>query len=154
MTTLEKLSLESENTGRMILLREGMFWHLYERSAFLFVKQVKPLKPTRRFVKIAGQYTISVGLPDGSLESYIGGYERLVDTPDRIEVKSPIAVDEVAFHNWKDGAGPAVPAVPAATRQVETSRLEVALRDVDLANSTPMDCMHFVARLKLLLPAR
>ena len=144
--------MESENTSRMIFLREGMFWHLYERSAFLFVRQVKPLKATRRFIKAAGQHIIRVGLPEGSLDSAIGGYERLVDTPDRVEVKSPVAVDEETFRGWKEGIKPAVSA--AAPNHPEAGSIETALREFDLANSTPMDCLHFVSRLKLLLPVR
>ncbi|MBR0247156.1 MAG: hypothetical protein IJQ61_11875 [Bacteroidales bacterium] len=153
MTTIEKLSLERDNTNRMICLREGMFWHLYERSAYLFVKQIKAYKTTRRYVKAAGEDIVYLGLPEDALETVFSGYEFLVRTASRVEVKSPLAVDLEAFRQWKEGVSPANPAVVRETPP-RFSGIETAVRDFDLVNSTPMDCMQFVSRLKLLLAAR
>jgi hypothetical protein len=41
----------------------GKFWVGYEQSAFL-LSQAKQLKPSKRFVKAAGQEVVSVGFPD------------------------------------------------------------------------------------------
>lgn len=43
---IDHLSQESENTDCICLHREGVFYKAYERSAYLFVEHVKPLKTT------------------------------------------------------------------------------------------------------------
>jgi hypothetical protein len=43
MTIKEILASEGENFDSIVLYREGLFWRAaYERSAFNFVKHIKP----------------------------------------------------------------------------------------------------------------
>lgn len=177
MNVNEILSLESGNTDRIIFLLEGIFWKAYERSAFLFVTQLKSYQPTRKYIQSSGELIVSIGFPKETLEKVIPGWERLVDTPERVEVKSPVPVDLDGFHFWKDGIKltsarkrnrPATPKmrepapilIPGPAEQPETvlpprtfSGIEKAVFDFDLAHSSPMDCLEFVSRLKMLLVA-
>lgn len=47
----EILRNESSNTGTIYFYREGVFYKAYERSAYLFVKYVKPFQVKKRMVK-------------------------------------------------------------------------------------------------------
>ena len=157
MKTSEILSLENDNWDRMICLREGMFWHLYERSAFLFVKQVKALKPTRRYIKAIGRQVVSVGFPESSLEELCCGHERMVDRPDRVELKSLQAVDLCEFEEWKTGKPSSAPVGAEDMVQLVSpsySPVEMDVLSFDLAHKTPMDCFLFVDMLQKRLMAR
>lgn len=66
----EILSNESENTHSIYLYREGVFYKAYERSAYLFVKNVKPFMVKKRFVKSVNQEVVSIGFPTNSLHNY------------------------------------------------------------------------------------
>lgn len=48
---IDNLSQESKNTDRIYLYREGVFYKAYERSAYLFVKHIKPFMVKKRLVK-------------------------------------------------------------------------------------------------------
>ena len=157
MTTEEKLSIENDNTDRIICLREGMFWKLYERSAFLFSKQVKALKPTRKYFKGSGEQVVSIGFPDTSLDSFLKGYDRILDLPDRVEVKSRVPVNLEEFQQWKEGVKlrmPGAPMVEPAAAVKSFSGVETAIRNFDLAHSSPVDCFELVSRLQTMLQAR
>lgn len=55
MTSKDFIRAEAENTDRIILYREGLFWKAYERSAFAVCMQVRPFKPTKRSLKTLAQ---------------------------------------------------------------------------------------------------
>lgn len=72
MSTLSSiLSKESNNTRMIYFYREGVFYKAYEKSAYLFVKHVKPFRLKRRFVKSVKREVISVGFPTNSLYSFL-----------------------------------------------------------------------------------
>ena len=50
MTVKEIIQIENGNRNTIILLREGIFWRAYEKSAYAFSMQVHPYKPTRKWV--------------------------------------------------------------------------------------------------------
>ena len=50
MTVKEIIQIENGNRNTIILLREGIFWRAYEKSAYAFFIQVHPYKPTRKWV--------------------------------------------------------------------------------------------------------
>ena len=47
MTSQDFIRAEAENTDRIILYKEGLFWKAYERSAYILCTQVRPFKPTK-----------------------------------------------------------------------------------------------------------
>ena len=64
MTSKDFIRAEAENTDRIILYREGLFWKAYERSAFAVCTQIRPFKPTKRSLKtLDGGELISIGFP-------------------------------------------------------------------------------------------
>ena len=176
MTTNQILAIEKDNTDRIILLREGFFWKVYERSAFLFVTYVKKYRPSRRYIKSSGEQIINIGFPGDSLDTLLEGYERLVDTLYRVEVKSPQPVNLEDFQSWKGGVKLKMPRqssgfslmkrFPNLTGITSNSESVVELendlppivrqklQDFDLAHSTPVECFELVSQLQGLLKVR
>lgn len=113
MTSRDFIAAEADNTDRIILYREGLFWKAYERSAFALCSQVRPLKPTRKVLKsLNGGDLISVGFPSASESSTLGGLSVIERSDDRLTVSAPRPLDEREFRVWKN----AVPVKPQPVR--------------------------------------
>lgn len=78
MTSQDFIRAEAENTDRIILYKEGLFWKAYERSAYILCMQVRPFKPTKKSLKsLDGGHIVSVGFPWKHEQKHIGALERL-----------------------------------------------------------------------------
>jgi hypothetical protein len=62
MTIKEILDSEDKNKGYIYLRLEGIFWKAYEQSAYLFIREMKPFKVVKHFVKAVEQNIVSLGL--------------------------------------------------------------------------------------------
>ncbi len=125
MTSRDFITAEASNTDRIILYREGLFWKAYERSAYALCSQIRPLKPTRKVLKVLdGGDLISVGFPTATESAFLSGLERLDEAPDRLVVAAPQPIDDEAFAAWKASVPAKVPAprkrVEPATAQADT----------------------------------
>ena len=110
MTSKDFIRAEAENTDRIILYREGLFWKAYERSAFAVCTQIRPFKPTKRSLKtLDGGELISIGFPSSTEERVLDGLTRLETEPDRLVLAScrPVVVAE--FETWKASVPLALP---------------------------------------------
>lgn len=113
MTSRELIAAEADNTDRIVLYREGIFWKAYERSAFAVCTQIRPFKPTKRSLKtLGGEELISVGFPMASERTVLGSLTLLDRKPDRLVSASlrPIVAEE--FEAWKSS----VPTTPPRIR--------------------------------------
>lgn len=78
MTSRELIAAEANNTDRIALYREGLFWKAYERSAYALCTQVRRFKPTRKILKtLAGGDIVSVGFPAIAADRILAGLQRL-----------------------------------------------------------------------------
>lgn len=64
MILQEILKIESANTKSINLFKEGIFWRVYQHSAYSFTKQIKDLKVQKKFYKNVNSVVVCVGLPD------------------------------------------------------------------------------------------
>ena len=116
MTSKDFIRAEAENTDRIILYREGLFWKAYERSAFAVCTQIRPFKPTKRSLKtLGGGELISIGFPSNTEERVLDGLTRLETEPDRLglSARRPIVVEE--FEAWKASVPLALPRSKSGT---------------------------------------
>ncbi len=107
MTSRELIAAEANNTDRIVLYREGLFWKAYERSAYALCTQVRPFKPTRKILKtLAGGDIVSVGFPTHAADRILAGLRRL-DLPadagaaTRMVLVAPHPIVERDFLAWK-----------------------------------------------------
>lgn len=78
MTSRELIAAEANNTDRIALYREGLFWKAYERSAYALCTQVRAFKPTRKILKtLAGGDIVSIGFPTHAADRILAGLQRL-----------------------------------------------------------------------------
>jgi copper chaperone CopZ len=102
MTVKEKIEQEVNNENAIYLLKEGIFWRVYNRSAMRLVNNLKPLKINRKYIKNVEQDIFYCGFPETVLDklNYTGGVvycELDLDTK-IVEVKynsSKISADKV-----------------------------------------------------------
>ena len=78
MTSRELIAAEANNTDRIALYREGLFWKAYERSAYALCSQVRAFKPTRKILKsLGGGDIVSVGFPTRAADRILAGLTRI-----------------------------------------------------------------------------
>lgn len=204
MTSQDFIRVEADNTDRIILYKEGLFWKAYERSAYILCMQVRPFKPTKKSLKsLDGGQIVSVGFPWKHEEKHIGTLKRLENSDDRLTLAAASPIDPADFEAWKALLPLHIPAVthaagntvvaaatdPESPRRAEsTSRIVTCapdgpfpaeaeevpshdklplraertadftltaacvaaerIRQFNLAESTPMECMLFISDLK------
>lgn len=102
MTSRDFVQAEAENTDRIVLYREGLFWKAYERSAFAVCSQIRPFKPTKRSLKtLGGGELISIGFLTRTEDTVLAGLERLSVEPERLELRAASPIDVAQFEAWK-----------------------------------------------------
>ena len=168
MTIESIMEAEAQVTDRVTLYYEGMFWKAYERSAFLVCSQIRAFKPTKKFVKkMGGREVVSIGFPDTSLETLMQGRQKASESHISRTYAGFRPLNEQEFIQWKNKRG-ALPCIVAEDipeeendddeqKQPQQEQLtpipEVIqrIKEFDLLNHSPYDCMIFVKNLKELL---
>ena len=161
------LALEASEEVRIYLHREGLFWKAYERSAFLLLRETgKTYQVKCRQMKATGDIVCSVGFPDSVLHQLFpaDALHELAQAAEEgahcqsLWIESSHA-DLSDFAAWKaahdvveeqENADSANKSSVADSQVVNdtTALVMQRLSAFDLANSTPMDCLRFVASLK------
>ena len=100
MTVKEIIQIENGNRNTIILLREGIFWRAYEKSAYAFSMQVHPYKPTRKWVIAVKQDVVSLGFPVSAAENVLNGCKVLMRQEARL-VLAASPIDPDGFEVWK-----------------------------------------------------
>ncbi len=123
MTSRDFIRSEAENTDRIILYREGLFWKAYERSAFAVCTQIRPFKPTKKRLKVLdGGEIVSIGFPSASENRVLDGFERLETEPCKLVVATERPIDAKEFEAWKSSIATSRP-------RPERDRAEACGRD-------------------------
>jgi len=149
----EKLKAEERNERTVRLWPEGTFFKAYERSAYLFVTQVRHYEVRRQFVKAAGQDVVSIGFPQTVLASLGLQHEKNVNGTEEIRLDTPL--DEQQYLLWREAQAYPTPN-PSPERGVEcvspvVSAVADRIRTFNLATATPMQCMLQLAELQKML---
>lgn len=161
-TINDKLAAEQNNERNILLWPEGSFYKVYERSAFLFVSQVRPYEVRRRFVQAAGRDVVSTGFPQKVLNSLSFPTDRLTDGSVRIRLEG--ALDEQQFQLWRESCAdctenqsfrgrhdPKKLTLCAPCTTSAESEVCRRIRELDLAGVTPMSCLMLLAELQKIL---
>ena len=166
MTVKEIIQIENGNRNTIILLREGIFWRAYEKSAYAFSMQVHPYKPTRKWVIAVKQDVVSLGFPVSAAENVLNGCKVLMRQEARL-VLAASPIDPDGFEVWKQTVPRSLPPAvvapePAAASPVMEPAVSPAvsavgqccdgladcIRRFNIESKTPVDCMLFLMELK------
>lgn len=156
---IDNLSHESENTDCIYLYREGVFYKAYERSAYLFVKHIKPFMVKKRLVKSVKREVVSIGFPTNSLYSYFPK-EQVREFENGATVELDKKIDLAEFEQWRENirliedtpqnpcrqmqkAFVAEEPIPAAEKNIV-----MQIKMFPIEAKTPLDCMMFLSNIK------
>lgn len=176
MTIAQIVESESGNTDRIHLYREGLFLKAYNRSAFLFQKYARSFKPVKKYYKSVGADVVMLGFPSANLsavfpdgdfesadamhvcvacpgeinlreyEAWLGTVEALPEKPKKETHRAapqPVGIPAGMHVSLFDR----VEHLPTPGREV-IDRVAQELEAFSIENSTPMECMMFLSRLK------
>lgn len=103
MLLKEKIARESET--RISLYREGLFWKLYNISAFNFSRLVKPYYVKKKYIKEIKETVVSIGFPDAILQGNLEHLKlhcsdiNIQDNIIEVELKNPVEGYQEWFNN-------------------------------------------------------
>lgn len=171
MTASEIMNLEQENTNSIILLREGIFWKAYEKSAYAFHREVHPYKLSCKYVRVVKQKMVSLGFPIAATTTIISGKNVLLHEEQRL-ILAAGPIDESDFIAWKQ----LIPVTGSKAKHVSFSdqvhlwaqsveefygtekeskdqylKIANSIREFNIESKTPLECMNFIAELNQIL---
>ncbi|MFH1191135.1 MAG: hypothetical protein V1670_02955 [Candidatus Omnitrophota bacterium] len=160
MTVKNILELESTNTNNIFLLKEGIFYRAYNRSAMFMVTTIFPYKVHKKWVKNVGEYIYYCGFPQQNLvkvkqKALPNNYSISNEDEKRLTIANIIA--NHSYEEWQKKQNAVYPigqiSNGAKEEQVKSSRVKEIdiiekIRAYPLANYTPIETMQFVMQLQ------
>jgi len=151
MKIKEVLSFEKGNISHVFLVKEGMFWRVYNRSAFLFTKHVKALKLTKKFYKIVGRNMVYGGFPDTILLKVLekaGGMFKILEQEERM-MKLVLRgesenIKETIYSEWFEEIEELYP----QEKQYTCKDLVEDIKSFSILESTPIESQLFLVQLQ------
>lgn len=158
----EILQNECTNTHIIYFYREGVFYKAYDRSAFLFVKHVKPFQVKKRMVKSVKQEVVSIGFPTNSLINYFPS-DKIRENGNVAEVDLEKDIDIDEFELWKneipilleDSSKKNQPAISKQPNDILHNKSSdtdtetiMKIKMFPIEGKTPLECMLFLSELK------
>lgn len=151
MNINEVITLESTNADKIYLLKEGFFWRAYERSAFRFVKHIRPYQVIKKQFKKVKMDVCFIGFPENMLEEMLKlqGKENLVivaKTKAQVTIAlSPLSFGEglggeAEFNEWKTSC-----VIPAAR---DEKWFIQKIKEYPVFTKTPLETVQFVAEMQ------
>ena len=166
MTVRGIIEQELRNKNAIYLLKEGMFFRAYNRSAMFMVTTMFPYKVCKKWVKKVNEHIYYCGFPEQGLmkvkkKALEKGYN-IRDEGEKMFVITGIKVKE-SYENWQKkversgisaqggkGWGLSSPSAPQNDGVASVKELEIIqkLRTYQVANNTLIETMQFVTRLQ------
>lgn len=154
------IELEKANLNYIYLLKEGLFYRAYNRSAMRVLRYFKPFKINRRYVKKVQQTIFYVGFPAVSLEAIlqqakskgwqINEQDKASACADEIICITGLFDSTENYGEWERDLLEAEQEkiVEADTMQTRGFDIIKQIESFQIENATPMDAILFVNKLK------
>jgi hypothetical protein len=159
MSLKEILEVENGNKDSIYLIKEGIFWRGYERSAYYFVKNIKEFKLLKRYFKVISGDLVYLGFPDDVLDKILiiakGLGKTLIQKDEKlIEIKGFEEIDD--FEEWKSRINIENKEEIKVTNFLKVSNFNPwnvegfckKIMNYPLEGRTPLETMQFVKELK------
>lgn len=162
MTIIEKTKHAAQKS-QFTFYKEGVFYKCYNEDALVFVTNIRNYKVNSKFIKSVGDTVHSIGFPESEVRKgrlslkYISekigasGFEvidnSVVFVLDNVEVKGnydkwvETLKEDMAVNVFKETEARYMK--PNVLKNIANM-----INDFDLANSTPMQGLHFIQQLK------
>jgi len=149
MTLSQILEIENASNCRINLLKEGMFWRVYQKSAYLFIKQIKDLKAIKRFYKVVNREVVYAGFPDTIFHQLKALVEskgfKLEKSDEKYYIVLGIDGDN-GFEQWFQSL-----AVFQKINSATEKSIIQKIKTYPVHNKTPLETVQFVAELQIQL---
>jgi hypothetical protein len=144
---ISEIVLKEENNYKIILHKEGLFWRAYEKSAYLFVTNIKEYNILHKYYKNIGQNIVYIGFPGTYLEQVIEMCRQkkfpFTKTDDKIvEIKGFSQNGD--FNNWKNEI------INKEKKEIELKENDILkkISDFPLASKTPIEAQQFLDNIQ------
>jgi hypothetical protein len=160
MKVFDIYKLELENQDCCFLIKDGIFWRAWEKSAMLFFENIKSYQITQKHFKCIKATMVYIGFPDSNLNPIIEKCQSLdlhIEKSDDLIKISGFKVQN-GFEEWKL-KNEEISMVAAENahfygvthKSIKTpvfTSLEEKIRRFPIANKSPMDCQQFLYELQ------
>jgi hypothetical protein len=158
MTIAEKV-LISKNVWVLTLFKEGLFYKCFNEDAMVFTQRVRNYKITSKYVKSIGEQVLSIGFPTNEIEknkttletikNAIGASSfKIEDQFIEFNLVEQIKLNFQEFLKIQNAKIEAISAVKNKKEETSNELLLKSIKEFDLVNSTPMQCILFIQELK------
>ena len=97
------LQIENKNKCSVFLYKEGLFWRAYERSAFLFIKNIKEYQTTKKYYKNVKSEVVYLGFPHNILSQILEIVKnKTINKEDNQIIIKGFQIKESDFILWKN----------------------------------------------------
>ena len=150
MTIKDIIELESDNINNIYLLKEGIFYRAYNRSAMFMVTNIFPYKVHRKWVKNVGKHIYYCGFPQQNLvkvkqKALANKYSISHEDEKRLTISDIIVND--SYEEWQTKQNEIYPIGQIINGENEINIIE-KIRSYRLANYTPIETMLFVMQVQ------
>jgi hypothetical protein len=146
--------LEATNTNSCFLIKEGIFWRAYERSAMVFCNHIKKYQVTKKYFKVITGDLIYLGFPDQILDEILSLCENK-------EIKRHEKLIEIngfdesnGFDTWKSSVDYAEHVIENklnAKLNGDIYKVIERIRQYPIAERTPIESQLFIIELQNLI---
>ena len=141
----DNLKKEDQNKDKIYLYAEGIFWKAYERSAFLFFKNLKSYNVKTRFYKKVNRDVKYLGFPMSSLNKIINdNYTVNEIVPEKeLSISGLVPVNMIEYEEWCTKQS-----VNNENTKSDCDDLMSRISHFPVLQKSPLECQNFIIQLQ------
>ena len=146
MTILDKVTLQQQDTTKIFLFKEGVFYKAYNEGAFLL--KDKNYKITVKQIKSIENEVLSIGFPISVLEK-LKENRQPEEYDNYCSLQSNIVFSLLLYEEWYQNQIANIKREDS--KYLEEYTLKDTIKNYPLANKTPIEVFIWVAELQKLI---
>ena len=146
MTILDKVTLQQQDTTKIFVFKEGLFYKAYNEGAFLL--KDKNYKITVKQIKSIENEVLSIGFPISVLEK-LKENRQPEEYDNYCSLQSNIVFSLLLYEEWYQNQIANIKREDS--KYLEEYTLKDTIKNYPLANKTPIEVFIWVAKLQKLI---
>ena len=150
MTILDKVTLQQQDTTKIFLFKEGIFYKAYNEGAFLL--RDRNYKVTIKKIKSIENEVLSIGFPVSVFDKIKENKQSKV-YDNYVCLQTNIVYNDKMYSEWRDNqaATNSNNSGTSNTKEINNKALIESIKNFPLANKTPMEVFMWVANLQKMI---
>lgn len=147
MTILEKVTLQKQDTSKIFLFKEGIFYKAYNEGAFLL--KDRDYKVAVKKIKGIENEVLSIGFPVSILNRIVENGVSEEVHENYVSFQTHIVFSNKSYHQWRSNLT-AIEKNKAnlSNNKCDYSALIDSIKNYPLANKTPIEVFNWVSELQ------